>query len=73
MSAFDWLRANGRHRSRATVADVEPENEPQSASAPGPMAEASRLVTMWVGDKPGLALGAAFVAGVTLGWMIKRW
>jgi hypothetical protein len=73
MSAFGWLWANGRARSHPALANRESQNERQSASAPHSWAEAARLITRFAGDKPALALGAAFMAGVTLGWMIKRW
>lgn len=72
MSAFGWLRANGRERSHPALANRESQNEGQSLTAPHSWAEAARLISRWVGDKPALALGAAFIAGVTLGWMIKR-
>jgi hypothetical protein len=36
-------------------------------------ADVASLIKTWVGEKPALALGAAFIAGVTLGWVIKRW
>jgi hypothetical protein len=32
----------------------------------------ARLVEQWVGQRPGLCLGAAFLLGATWGWWLKR-
>jgi hypothetical protein len=44
----------------------------QGATAPQSLARGASLFATWVGEMPMLALGAAFLSGVTLGWMIKR-
>jgi hypothetical protein len=73
MSAFEELWQNGRLGLRPAVSTDSAQPERQRDSAARSWAEAALQFKTWVGDRPALAVGTAFIAGVTLGWMIKRW
>jgi hypothetical protein len=72
MTAFDWTGTNPPAASRWGATTDLPQTEEEGTAAPQLWADGVSLIKTCVSDKPALALGVAFVAGVTLGWMIKR-
>jgi len=72
MSAFNWTWAAARGGPSRETDPVSCQNGRENAIVPRAWADCASMVKTLVSDQPGLAVGIAFMAGVTLGWMIKR-
>ena len=72
MAASEWTwTAMGGGTSQQADAAVRGD-EREGATTPWSWADWKPTVESLVNDRPALAVGIAFVVGVTLGWIIKR-
>jgi len=72
MSTFDWTWTAMQGGASREAAGVSARNGMETADVPRSWVDCASVVKMLVNDRPALAVGIAFLAGVTLGWMIKR-
>ncbi len=73
MLTFDWTWIATRGGSSREVDDRAAQHGGENAAVPRSCVDCTSAVNTMVNDRPALALGIAFMAGATLGWMIKRW
>jgi hypothetical protein len=73
MSAFEWLWDDGPAKLHSARVAPSVQSDGQGATAPRLPSDVGSIFKNWISDMPALSLGAAFMTGVTLGWMIKRW
>jgi hypothetical protein len=72
MSTFDWTWTALRGGTSREADAESPPNGTENAIVPPSWVDCASGVKTLVSDRPALAVGIAFMVGVTLGWMIKR-